>query len=170
MINKHVNMKNRKLLVFGFFLIMTSCQNEFDNKTNRLKQSGLSNRDDNKDTDHKSSSSSDSMSAKTRFSALKDSKTPSRDCKAYLTTSEISTPQNELDNCILNGANGVSKFFNSSAALTLFPGLAGEPLHKLQSGNYNMYKYINPNGDDFYFAGVGIVSQTNFEFVLKLDK
>ena len=106
----------------------------------------------------------------TWYPSTKDCCSPIIDCGAFQCNTLVSGgTQSILDGSLINGKIGTKSFFLSSQATVLFPGLNGETLEKLQSGNYSMFKFSN-NGDDFYFAGTSNVSDTNYEFVLKLDK
>lgn len=103
----------------------------------------------------------------TWYPSTKDCCSPIIDCGAFQCSTPVVGPQTALDGALNN--LGTKSFFLSSQAGILFPGLGGETLQKLQSGNYSMFKFSN-NGDDFYFVGTSNVSDTNYEFVLKLDK
>jgi len=73
---------------------------------------------------------------------------------------------------ISNGSSGISDYFNGNDYLILFPSLESDPyqmLTKLQSGNYEMEKLIDPNNSNHIIYQAYNADDDNFGLQLNFD-
>lgn len=95
-------------------------------------------------------------------------------CSAVTITSGGNDPNLiAFEIAISNGSSGVSDYFNGDDYLILFPSLESDPyqmLTKLQSGNYEMEKLIDPNNSNHIIYQASNAVEDNFGLQLNIEE